>query len=342
MKEALFLFSIEDLSRRLVSRNLLSWLIKTASHNVIKLVQSRDGDIKPLVASKQILGREKGSQMSEKPAEGPSSPIPQRPSLFGDEWITWKAKRETTVKLLRAVAAEVSRTHRNANIAKLTGTSTSLVGAGLAIGGFVAAFFTFGASLIVTAVGIGLGAAGGLTAGGSELCDLLLSKSQLKLAQDALEDDRKATQTLNKAFQQAIESKRGLAAAAEAGGKTLFQAMETTTSKGLHIGGLALSAVLVPFGIHDLVTTSMDVHKGSIPAVFKEINEIVGKLENELRENKRIAREFERAGLMIVARNNPNARWECVCGKGRHYCMCSMIMSSLGRDRSLPWRLLSL
>ena len=254
--------------------------------------------------------------MSEMLAEGPSSPIPQRPSLFGDEWITWKAKRETTVKLLRAVAAEVSRTHRNANIAKLTGTSTSLVGAGLAIGGAAAAFFTFGASLIVTAVGIGLGAAGGLTAGGSELCDFLLSKSQLKLAQDALEDDRKATQALHEVFQQAssdgrlaikgvslgrhlmsggkilYDTGKGLATAAEAGGKTLFQAMKAT-SKGLHIGGLALSAVLVPIDIIDLVTTSMDVHKGSIPAVVKKINGIVGQLEDELRENTRILRELE-------------------------------------------------
>ena len=264
---------------------------------------------------KPILGRQKAS---EKMAEGPSSPIQQSPALFEDEWIEWKTQRETTVKLLRAVAAEMSRIHRNVNIAKLTGTSTSLVGAGLAIGGFAAAFFTFGASLIVTAVGIGLGAAGGLTAGGSELCDLLLSKSQLKLAQDALEDDHKATQALHEVFQQAssdgrlaikgvslgmgmhlvsggkilYDTGKGLATAAEAGGKTLFQAMKAT-SKGLHIGGLALSAVLVPIDIIDLVTTSMDVHKGSIPAVVKKINKIVGQLEDELRENTRILRELE-------------------------------------------------
>lgn len=48
----------------------------------------------------------------------------------------------------------------NSRIAKLSGTSTSIVGASLVIGGGVASFFTLGTSLILTVVGVSLGVAG--------------------------------------------------------------------------------------------------------------------------------------------------------------------------------------
>ena len=82
----------------------------------------------------------------------------------------------------------------------------------LAIGGAAAAFFTFGASLIITAVGIGMTTTGELTAAGAGLCGHLLSKDKLKHVQNALKSDHLAIQELaDAAFKRAVYSDERLA-----------------------------------------------------------------------------------------------------------------------------------
>uniref|UniRef100_A0A4W3J317 Uncharacterized protein n=1 Tax=Callorhinchus milii TaxID=7868 RepID=A0A4W3J317_CALMI len=61
------------------------------------------------------------------------------------------------------IANDIEKCQESSNIAKVTGSSVRMVGGLLAVGGAIAAPFTLGASLALTAVGTGLGIAGNAT-----------------------------------------------------------------------------------------------------------------------------------------------------------------------------------
>lgn len=214
------------------------------------------------------------------------------------------------MRLLRAVAQETQRNHENVNIAKLSGASASLAGGGLVIGGFVAAFFTFGVSLIISGVGVGLATTGGAIISGSTLAEHLLSKSQAKVVQAALDADRKKTKELDELLKKIAKAQSNLnmavqtgklgaamgvgfktaytigtnvAAAAESGGQAFVRCL-SNVGRGLHFAGFAFSVALIPLDIHTLVQTSIKVHKGSIPDIVKDINKTADDLEAELKE----------------------------------------------------------
>ena len=102
---------------------------------------------------------------------------------------------ETRAKESRK-STEKQKHEGNSRIAKITGSSTSIVGTGLAIGGAIAAPFTFGASLILTGVGVGVAVAGGTTVAVAQITNRLLRSSNVKIVNKALETDRGETQNL--------------------------------------------------------------------------------------------------------------------------------------------------
>ena len=72
----------------------------------------------------------------------------------------------------------------------------------LVLGGFIASFFTFGSALIVSAVGFGVGAAGGLTMTGAKVAENMLSTSKIKLVQQAIDEDREASEALRSCLEE--------------------------------------------------------------------------------------------------------------------------------------------
>uniref|UniRef100_UPI00398E35DB apolipoprotein L3-like n=1 Tax=Pristiophorus japonicus TaxID=55135 RepID=UPI00398E35DB len=75
------------------------------------------------------------------------------------------------IRELQEIANSIDRYHKGATIANVTGSSANAVGGILSLAGIIAAPFTAGASLVLTAVGAGIGGAGAatnLTAGISE------------------------------------------------------------------------------------------------------------------------------------------------------------------------------
>ena len=182
----------------------------------------------------------------------------------------------------------------------------------MVIAGSIAAFFTFGASLIVTLVGAGIAAVGGVTAGGSALAEHLLSKSNVKVLQKALDDDREVVEKIEEILRKinkpseiakvsfkagsapkaVVDTTKATATAAFQlgksasvnGGKALFKTFGNA-AKGFHIAGLTLSIVLIHVDVYTLVATSIDVHKGSIPDVAKDIRKKADDLEAELNQN---------------------------------------------------------
>lgn len=72
---------------------------------------------------------------------------------------------------LNALAEDISDFHHKAKIAGITGGTTTAVGGVTAIAGLALAPFTLGVSLVVTAVGVGVAAAGGITSASAAISD---------------------------------------------------------------------------------------------------------------------------------------------------------------------------
>ncbi|XP_017570761.1 uncharacterized protein si:cabz01007807.1 [Pygocentrus nattereri] len=75
------------------------------------------------------------------------------------------------VLFLYSLADDLSNFHRRAKIANITGSTTTAVGGVAAIAGLALAPVTFGASLIVSVVGLGVATAGGITAASAAISD---------------------------------------------------------------------------------------------------------------------------------------------------------------------------
>lgn len=116
--------------------------------------------------------------------------------------LQWVLKRQQTIENLQELSDSLHNDYRNSHIAGVTGAGVATASFGLVLGGFIASFFTFGAGLIVSAVGAGVGAAGGLTMTGSKLAEYILSQSKTKLAQQALDEDREASEALRSCFEE--------------------------------------------------------------------------------------------------------------------------------------------
>ncbi|XP_041925082.1 uncharacterized protein si:cabz01007807.1 isoform X5 [Alosa sapidissima] len=77
------------------------------------------------------------------------------------------------VLILHAIADDLSSFHRRAKVGSITGGTTMAVGGAAAIAGLALAPLTFGVSLVVSAVGLGVVTAGGITSASAALSDKL-------------------------------------------------------------------------------------------------------------------------------------------------------------------------
>uniref|UniRef100_A0A667WNS1 non-specific serine/threonine protein kinase n=1 Tax=Myripristis murdjan TaxID=586833 RepID=A0A667WNS1_9TELE len=102
---------------------------------------------------------------------------------------------QTNLDKLRTVADGLERVHQGTTIGSLTGGVIGAAGGITSIVGLILTPFTFGASLVVTGVGVGVAAAGGLTAGVSNITNIVNQSS-----------DRKAVRRIIKEFQEKIEA----------------------------------------------------------------------------------------------------------------------------------------
>ncbi|XP_049898989.1 apolipoprotein L3-like [Epinephelus moara] len=102
---------------------------------------------------------------------------------------------QTMVDKLRDVADSLERRHQGTTIGSLTGGVIGAMGGITSIVGLILAPFTLGVSLIVTGVGIGASAAGGVAAGASSITNIVNQSS-----------NRKAVRSIIKKIQQKLNS----------------------------------------------------------------------------------------------------------------------------------------
>ncbi|XP_047441159.1 calcium/calmodulin-dependent protein kinase type 1D-like [Mugil cephalus] len=96
---------------------------------------------------------------------------------------------------LRDLADGLERVHKGATVGSLTGGVLGAVGGITSIVGLILTPFTLGASLIVTGVGVGVGALGGVTAAASNITNMVNQQS-----------DRKAIRNMIKEFEEKINA----------------------------------------------------------------------------------------------------------------------------------------
>ncbi|KAG7234255.1 hypothetical protein INR49_005455 [Caranx melampygus] len=89
---------------------------------------------------------------------------------------------------LHAIADDINDFHHKAKIAGITGGTTTAVGGVAAITGLALAPFTFGASLLVTAVGVGVATAGGITSASAAISDNVNNMQDQKKVETLLKE----------------------------------------------------------------------------------------------------------------------------------------------------------
>ncbi|XP_071767007.2 uncharacterized protein LOC139920829 isoform X1 [Centroberyx gerrardi] len=92
------------------------------------------------------------------------------------------------VIMLHAIADDISNFHQKAKIASITGGTTTAVGGVTAIAGLALAPFTFGVSLVVTAVGVGVATAGGIASASATISDNVNNMHDRKKVETVLQD----------------------------------------------------------------------------------------------------------------------------------------------------------
>ena len=245
---------------------------------------------------------------------------------------SWAEKRPETIEALRSLAQELLEHDKNVHIAKVSGSSFSIAGFVLAATGFGLAPVTFGTSAILSAVGGAMCAAGGATAAGSGLVRSKIFKTKLAKAQEIIETDRQAQESVEKLLNKLYfeisalsvggaidilsynkniiffvknlvdignfaQAASGTAATVASEGTVALLSSIGIASNVARIGLFTISAVALPFDIHTLVTSAMKIKSNGEeePEAVRKLKELAAELEREMDKILEVLREFHGA-----------------------------------------------
>ena len=246
---------------------------------------------------------------------------------------SWAEKRPETIEALRSLAQELLEHDKNVHIAKVSGSSFSIAGFVLVATGFGLAPVTFGTSTILSAVGGAMCAAGGATAAGSGLVGSKIFKTKLAKAQEIIEADRQAQDSVEKLLNKLYLEISALSVGgaidilsynkniiffvknlvdignfAQAAGGTVATTVASEGTVALmssigvasnvaRIGLFTISAVALPFDIHTLLTSAMKIKSNGEeePEAVRKLKELAAELEREKDKILEALREFHGA-----------------------------------------------
>ncbi|XP_013391406.1 uncharacterized protein LOC106159631 [Lingula anatina] len=211
-------------------------------------------------------------------------------------------------KYLHSLADEIDEHYKRCNRGKIVGSTLSLVGFPLIAVGFGLSFVTFGASLGLSIAGAILSGAGGITAAGSGLAEHFITKARCRAAQEAVNAVHEKAEAYNKSLEKlkkmvpssgffsavrhtgslasnaasgvgtsVINSARLFAGVADDAAATVFRGLSTGL-RVVHIGGFVLSALLVPYDIYTLASSSVKEHRKTGSEQANKIRELARKI----------------------------------------------------------------
>ena len=112
--------------------------------------------------------------------------------------VIWCPIRRQTIEFLKNQKDEILKIVRDVRIAKIAGSTTSLIGGGaLTISGLILIPFTFGGSIGLTLAGAGVGALGTATTFGAAIVSKLMTSARLKEAHEHIELDQQLSSNVN-------------------------------------------------------------------------------------------------------------------------------------------------
>uniref|UniRef100_A0A7N9AZF7 Apolipoprotein L, 1 n=1 Tax=Mastacembelus armatus TaxID=205130 RepID=A0A7N9AZF7_9TELE len=234
---------------------------------------------------------------------------------------------------LNSIADGLDKFNKNTKIAQITGGSTSALGGITTIAGLALAPVTMGTSLIVTAVGLGVATAGGLTSAGAGISNQVNNSMDRKKVEKLVEDYQEKMVDLNKCLkfiQQGIENLRMFDLikmkkqaynqdfpvlnssfyedGAMAGKAVLINANEimrvvqianmagSTAARAVQIASMAtgvLTGLFVGMDIYFVAKDSKELKKGAKSEFAAKIREVTMQLHDGLVELNMIHRELQ-------------------------------------------------
>ncbi|KTF81267.1 hypothetical protein cypCar_00037084, partial [Cyprinus carpio] len=199
--------------------------------------------------------------------------------------------------------------HRKTVTASVGGGVASVAGSITTITGLVLAPFTFGASLIVTAVGIGVATAGGVTSASANITDTVHSNT-----------DRKKVEKMIQYYQHEVKDIKECLDFLQAGMETLEQwhfkqyvdsisrrALNQNVKHVLNVAGGAakaaqvisittgvMSGLFLALDVFFLAKGSLELRKGAKTEFAAKIREVCKELQDGLQELKRIQLQLQK------------------------------------------------
>ncbi|GLD50773.1 uncharacterized protein AKAME5_000392000, partial [Lates japonicus] len=243
---------------------------------------------------------------------------------------------------LNGIADALDKFNKKTKIAQITGGSTSAIGGVATIAGLALAPVTMGTSLIVTAVGLGVATAGGLTSAGAGISNQVNNSMDRKKVEKIVEDYQEKMVDLNKCLKfikQGIENLRKFDLikmkkhaynrdfpvlsssfyedGAMAGKAILINANEimrvvqianvagSTAARAVQIASMAtgvLTGLFVGMDIYFVAKDSKELKKGAKSEFAAKIREVATQLHDGLVELNSIREELQ----STTPENNPD------------------------------------
>ncbi|XP_078512997.1 apolipoprotein L3-like [Lissotriton helveticus] len=228
---------------------------------------------------------------------------------------------EAAIKELRRIADGVDHFHHGATIASITGGAVSAAGGITTVVGLILAPFTFGASLIVTGVGLGVAAAGGVTSATATISDTVNERvergkvetliREYETNMNEIEECLKSihcqlemlsshpdfSRITNKEFEAVAlnalpRAGRGIANVVEIVRLAQLGKAVGGLARGIRIAGVATGILTGLFLVMDAIfiaKDAKDLHKGAKTEAAAKIREAADELEKGLHELMEIA-----------------------------------------------------
>ncbi|KAI3374681.1 hypothetical protein L3Q82_021258 [Scortum barcoo] len=215
---------------------------------------------------------------------------------------------------LNSIADGLDKFSKNTKIAQITGGSTSAIGGVATIAGLALAPFTMGTSLIVTAVGLGVATAGGLTSAGAGISNQVNNSMDRKKVEKIVQDYQEKMVDLNnclKFIKQGIENLKKfdlikMKKHAYNRDFPIANMAGSTAARAVQIASMAtgvLTGLFVGMDIYFVAKDSKELKKGAKSEFAAKIREVATQLHDGLVELNGIREE-----LQSTARENNSGK----------------------------------
>ncbi|MGH0155500.1 UNVERIFIED_CONTAM: hypothetical protein FKN15_029895 [Acipenser sinensis] len=219
---------------------------------------------------------------------------------------------------LRSIADGVDRFHKGAMIASITGGAVSAARGIATITGLILAPFTFGASVIVTAVGLGVATAGGLTSASATISDTVNNSYDRKRVEEitdryqkdmtpiseclesihtGMENMKRASSKMEGVFQAGARAGKGFANIAEIVRVVQLAKVAGGTVRAVRIAGVAtgiLSGLFMGLDVFFIAKDSIELRKGAKTEFAAKIREVADKLQDGLYKLNKIREDLQK------------------------------------------------